>query len=70
MAEPWKVPKKMVFCCFCPIFFFLTVLGFELRASHLLSRPLPFEHTPSSLFALVVFQVGSHVFLPRAGLGL
>jgi hypothetical protein len=41
-------------------FFVMVVLGFELKASHLLSL----SHVSSPYFALVIFQIGSHVFSP------
>jgi hypothetical protein len=48
------------------LFFFfwvvVVVLGFELRASHLLGRFLSLEPCPSPFFAVVIFHIGSHVF--------
>jgi hypothetical protein len=43
--------------------YFLSVLGFELSASHLLCRLHYLSHA-SSLFSLVILEIGSHV-LPR-----
>jgi hypothetical protein len=43
--------------------FIFAELGFELRASHLLDRySISFEPHPQLFFALVMFQVGSHIF--------
>jgi hypothetical protein len=39
------------------LFFILVALGFELRALHLQSRPLPLE--PPIHFALVILEIGS-----------
>jgi hypothetical protein len=41
---------------------FLAVLGFELRALHLLGSWSTTLAITSALFALVVLEIGSHVF--------
>jgi hypothetical protein len=43
-------------------FFFWMSLGFELRASNLLGSAISLELCPQLFFALVIFQVGSHIF--------
>jgi hypothetical protein len=49
-------------------FFFGTVLEFELGTSHLLSSvALYTQATPLAFFALVIFKIGFHIFVP-AGL--
>jgi hypothetical protein len=42
--------------------FVFMVLGFELRASHFLGSTLPREPCLQPLFALVIFQIESHIF--------
>jgi hypothetical protein len=44
------------------IFFFFAVLGFELRALHLLGRCSSTQVTPSAFCALIISQVESDVF--------
>jgi hypothetical protein len=46
------------------LFFFLVVLGFELRATSLLSRYSSTSPTPLVLLARVILEIGTH-FLPR-----
>jgi hypothetical protein len=47
------------------LFYVLTALGFELRASHLLVR-----HQTPTLFLELFFQIKSHFFFAQAGLDL
>jgi hypothetical protein len=47
--------------------FICTVLGFELRATHLLGRPLPLGSHPPTLFALTIFWLGSSVLAGTTG---
>jgi hypothetical protein len=49
-------------CIFLICYF--VVLGFELRALYLLDRCNTREPHHKSFFALVIFQIGSHVFCP------
>jgi hypothetical protein len=55
-----EVSSKILFLDFkfC-LFFSLTVLVFEFKVIQLLGRN---STTPPALFALVVFQIGSHTF--------
>jgi hypothetical protein len=41
---------------------FFMVLGFELRVLSLLAGTLPLEPCSQTFFALVIFQVVSHIF--------
>jgi hypothetical protein len=52
------------FCVMYISFWFLVVLGFELRASYLLGWFSTASATPSAPFAQVILELVSH-FLPR-----
>jgi hypothetical protein len=43
-------------------FFFMAVLGFKLMVSHFQGRCSVIGATPPTLFALVIIQMGSHIF--------
>jgi hypothetical protein len=43
-------------------FFFLVVQGFEFRTSLFLGKGSSTSATPLAPFALVIFQIGSHLF--------
>jgi hypothetical protein len=66
-AYSWRESSK-----FIPYFFFFSLslfgweLGFELRASHLLGRSLPFEPCPWSLVCFSYFWDSVMRFLPGA----
>jgi hypothetical protein len=47
--------------------FILGVLEFELGALHLLGKCSTTQAIPLILFAIVIFQIGSPSFLPKAG---
>jgi hypothetical protein len=53
---------------FNTFFFFSGSTVFELRASHLLGRHSTTWATLPVLFAQVIFQIGTYVFLPRLAL--
>jgi hypothetical protein len=52
------------------VFFFLVVLGFELRASLLLGRHSTLEPLCQPLFTLCIFKIGSWELFARAGVNL
>jgi hypothetical protein len=54
--------SSFTFICVC--MYFLTVLGFELRASNLLDRTSNTQATLPSFFTLVILEIRSY-FLPR-----
>jgi hypothetical protein len=55
-AEGLKQDRSILF------FFFLVVLGFELKTLCLLGRHFTTRAMPPTLFALVIFQIGSLLF--------
>jgi hypothetical protein len=48
--------------------FFLVMLGFELRALHFLGSQSASSAMPLAHFALIILEIGSHIYPGRLGL--
>jgi hypothetical protein len=56
--------RARIFFCVC------VVLGFELRASHLLSSSSPLEPSCQPFFVLSIVEIGSHELFAQTGFEL